>query len=181
MCRARCWCPARWTWAAGRPARRAPPRPRAADPLRILHAPTDREIKGTRYVLAAVERLKAAGYPVALQVLEGIPYAEVPAFVATADIVVDQLMIGAYGTFAVEAMATGRPVVCRIRDDLRAALSRRPAHRRRRPRHDLLRAGAARARPGRTRRAAAGPAPAYVAQVHEMHRVAEQVLPYYGN
>src|SRR4051812_30687220 len=50
------------------PPRTPPPTP--ADPLRILHAPTDREIKGTRYVLEAVERLKAAGYPVALQVLE---------------------------------------------------------------------------------------------------------------
>jgi glycosyltransferase involved in cell wall biosynthesis len=159
-----------------------PPRttpPTAADPLRILHAPTDREIKGTTYVLAAVERLQAAGYPVALQVLEGIPYAEVPAFVGQADIVVDQLMIGAYGTFSIEAMATGRPVVCRIRDDLRghypadlpvisadpssvyAVLER------------LVQDPDARARLGHA-------GIAYAEQVHEMHRVAEAVLPYYG-
>ncbi|HVG00095.1 MAG TPA: glycosyltransferase, partial [Chloroflexia bacterium] len=36
-----------------------------------------------------------------------------------ADIAVDQLMIGAYGTFSVEMMAKGLPVVCRIREDLR--------------------------------------------------------------
>jgi glycosyltransferase involved in cell wall biosynthesis len=159
----------------------APPRatpPSAADPLRILHAPTDREIKGTRYVLDAVERLKAAGYPVALQVLEGIPYAEVPAFVAQADIVVDQLMIGAYGTFSVEGMATGRPVVCRIRDDLRPhyapdlpVVSADPAsvyavlER-------LVRDPAERARLGQA-------GVAYARQVHEMHRVAESVVPYY--
>ncbi len=129
-------------------------------------------------MLAAVERLRAAGYPVALQVLEGIPAAEVPAFVGTADIVVDQLMIGAYGTFAVEAMATGRPVVCRIRDDLRAYY---PA--------DLPIADADPATIYATlerlvqdpeERAARGAAgPAYAAQVHEMHRVAEAVVPYY--
>ena len=36
-----------------------------------------------------------------------------------ADLAVDQLMIGAYGTVAIETMAKGVPVVCRIRDDLR--------------------------------------------------------------
>jgi len=162
-------------WPA-RPPRSAPPT--ATDPLRILHAPTDREIKGTAYVLDAVERLRAGGYPVALQVLEGVPAAEVPAFVATTDIVVDQLMIGAYGTFSVEAMAVGRPVVCRIREDLRPhyapdlpIVSADPA--------TIYRVleGLIRDDEERARRGAAGPR--YVEQVHEMHRVAATVLPYY--
>lgn len=89
------------------------------DPVRILHAPSDREIKGTRYLLDAVERLKAAGYPVELLLLEGVPHAEVVEFCNLADLAVDQLMIGAYGTVSIEMMAKGVPVVCRIRDDLR--------------------------------------------------------------
>ena len=163
-------------WPA-RPPRSTPPTP--ADPLRILHAPTDREIKGTAYVLGAVEQLKAAGYPVALQVLEGIPAAEVPAFVATADIVVDQVLIGAYGTFSVEAMAVGRPVVCRIREDLRPHYA---------PDLPMVSADPATIYPvlerlvrdtqERERLGAAGPG--YVARVHEMHRVAAAVLPYYS-
>jgi hypothetical protein len=40
-------------------------------------------------------------------------------FCDRADIAVDQLMIGAYGTVSIEMMAKGVPVVCRIRDDLR--------------------------------------------------------------
>lgn len=165
---------ARW---APHPPRTAPPS--AADPLRILHAPTDREIKGTRYVLAAVERLKAAGYPVTLQVLEGIRPVEVPAFVASADIVVDQLMIGAYGTFSVEAMAVGRPVVCRIRADLRAhyapdlpVVSADPA-----TIYEVLER-LVQDGPARTALGQAGPA--YARAVHEMHHVAATVLPYYG-
>ncbi len=163
-------------WPARSP-RSSPPS--AADPLRILHAPTDREIKGTAYVLGAVEQLKAAGYPVALQVLEGVPAAEVPAFVATADIVVDQLLIGAYGTFAVEAMAVGRPVVCRIRDDLRPhyasdlpVVSADPAGV-----YSALERLAGDAEE-RARLGAMGRV--YVERVHEMHRVAAAVLPYYG-
>jgi glycosyltransferase involved in cell wall biosynthesis len=162
--------------------RPAPPRatpPSAADPLRIVHAPTDREIKGTRYLLAAVERLKAEGAPVTLQVLEGVPAADVPAFVGAGDIVVDQLMIGAYGTFSVEAMAAGRPVICRIREDLRPhyapdlpIVSADPA-----TIYDALAALIA----DPARRAALGQAGvAYATRVHEMHRVAEAVLPYYG-
>ena len=154
------------------------PTPAAGAPLRILHAPTDREIKGTAHLLAAIERLKGAGYPVELQVLEGIPAAEVPAFVATADIVVDQLLIGAYGTFSVEGMATGRPVVCRIRDDLRGHY---PAD------LPVVSADPATIYPVLERlvqdapaRAALGSAGiAYARAVHEMHRVAAAVLPYY--
>lgn len=92
----------------------------AADPVRILHAPSDREIKGTRHLVAAVERLKSAGYPVELTMLEGVAHEKVVEFCNTADIAVDQLMIGAYGTVSIEMMAKGVPVVCRIRDDLRA-------------------------------------------------------------
>jgi glycosyltransferase involved in cell wall biosynthesis len=89
------------------------------DPVRILHAPSDREIKGTRYLLDAVERLKAVGCPVELLMLEGVPHDQVVEFCGQADIAVDQLMIGAYGTVSIEMMAKGVPVVCRIRDDLR--------------------------------------------------------------
>ena len=90
-----------------------------AHPVRIVHGPTNRAVKGTKYLLAAVERLKQAGYPVEIELLEGLPHKQVQALTERADIAVDQLMIGAYGTFSVEMMAKGLPVVCRIRDDLR--------------------------------------------------------------
>jgi glycosyltransferase involved in cell wall biosynthesis len=102
-----------------RPPRATPISPQ--DPVRILHAPSDREIKGTKYLLDAVERLKAAGYPVELIMLEGVPHDQVAEFCGQADIAVDQLMIGAYGTVAIEMMAKGVPVVCRIREDLRGS------------------------------------------------------------
>lgn len=88
-------------------------------PVRIVHAPTNREVKGTKYVLAAIERLKNAGHAVELDLLEGLPHAQVQVLSERADIAVDQLMIGSYGTFSIEMMAKGLPVVCRIREDLR--------------------------------------------------------------
>ena len=105
---------ARWT---PRAPRRRPVS--AADPVKILHAPSDRGIKGTRYVVDAVEALKSAGLPVELVLLERVPVDEILRVSAEVDLVVDQLMIGSYGTVAIEMMARGLPVVCRIRDDLR--------------------------------------------------------------
>ncbi len=164
----------------------------ADDPIRILHAPSDREIKGTRHLLAAVERLKAAGYPVELMLLEGVPHNEVAEYCNRADIAVDQLMIGAYGTVSIEMMAKGVPVVCRIREDLRGyypedlpVVSAEPfvggestgGAGEGRDVYDVLEELVKEpekwAELGRR-------GIEYVTREHEMHRVAERVLPLYG-
>jgi glycosyltransferase involved in cell wall biosynthesis len=88
-------------------------------PVVIAHAPTDRLIKGTRHVEAAVERLKQEFPRVELRLIEGRPWAEMPEFVAGCDILVDQLMMGWYGLLAIEGMAESRTVVAYIREDFR--------------------------------------------------------------
>ena len=82
----------------------------------ILHAPTKKNIKGTKYVDEAVQRLKAEGYPIEYLMLQDIPNAEVIEYYKKADLVIDQLLIGWYGGFAVECMALGKPVMCYIRE-----------------------------------------------------------------
>jgi len=86
--------------------------------LIILHAPTNRALKGTKYLIEAVSKLKKEGYPVNLKLLEGIKHNQMREFCRDADIVVDQLLIGWYGGFAVETMALGKPVVCYLNEDL---------------------------------------------------------------
>jgi len=85
--------------------------------LLVAHAPSDRQVKGTRHVEEAVEKLRREGHPVRLDLIEGVTRDEVLARVTEADVVVDQLLIGWYGAFAVEAMALGRPVLAYIRED----------------------------------------------------------------
>lgn len=82
--------------------------------LTILHAPSHRTVKGTDAVLAAAAQLRASGLPFRLDLVEGVARAEVLARCARADIVIDQLRVGWYGGFAVEAMALGKPVLCHI-------------------------------------------------------------------
>ena len=92
---------------------RAQPQP-ANDPPVVVHLPTDRRVKGTDFLAAAVDRLRADGERVELRLIEGAPHGEALAAIAGADVVVDQLRTGWYGGVAVEAMSLGRPVVAHI-------------------------------------------------------------------
>jgi glycosyltransferase involved in cell wall biosynthesis len=78
----------------------------------VVHAPSNREKKGTRYVIEACEQLD-----VDLDVVEGVPHEEARARYARADIVVDQLYAGWHGVFALESMALGKPVVTYLKED----------------------------------------------------------------
>jgi hypothetical protein len=88
----------------------APSSNRQGPPL-VLHAPTNRNIKGTGFVLDAVSRLKAEGVELEFRLVEGLTQTEARALYAKADLVVDQLLVGWYGALAVEAMALEKPVV----------------------------------------------------------------------
>ena len=90
------------------------PEPRARP--RLVHAPTHRDIKGTRFLLEAAERLQCEGVPFDLELIENLPHTEAQQRYREADLVVDQLLAGWYGGFAVEAMALGKPVIAYLRE-----------------------------------------------------------------
>jgi glycosyltransferase involved in cell wall biosynthesis len=77
-------------------------------------------VKGTKYVLQAVEKLKRKNNMIELNLVENLPHGKVKKIMEDADLVIDQLLVGWYGGVAVEAMALGKPVICFIRnEDLR--------------------------------------------------------------
>jgi hypothetical protein len=82
----------------------------------IVHAPTNRSIKGTEFLLAASESLQST-YPHELRLVEGLPRDQALEVYAQADILVDQLRLGWYGALAVEAMARSVPVVAYLNED----------------------------------------------------------------
>jgi hypothetical protein len=89
----------------------------------VFHAPSDRLIKGTAAITAA---MAAAGARTPLQsrTLSGVPREAVLAELARADIVVDQLNARTSGVFALEAMALGRPVLTEFERSLLAPFAR---------------------------------------------------------
>lgn len=88
-------------------------------PLRLIHAPNHRSLKGTEHIVKAVEELKAEGTSIELSIVEGVTNSELIEKIKEADVVVDQLIIGWYAMFALEGMSMGKPVVCHIRPDFR--------------------------------------------------------------
>lgn len=73
----------------------------------IVHAPSKRGGKGTEYVLKALEGLDA---DFEFILVEGKSQKEALEIYKTADIIIDQLLAGTYGVFAIESMAMGKPV-----------------------------------------------------------------------
>ncbi len=85
--------------------------------LTILHSPTSRTVKGSKYIIEAVERLKIQREDIEFILVENVPYKEVQMLYRQADIAIDQLLVGWYGRFAVEMMALGKPVICYLREE----------------------------------------------------------------
>ncbi|MDH7499784.1 MAG: hypothetical protein QHH30_05290 [candidate division NC10 bacterium] len=89
--------------------------PRLGRPLRIAHAPTNREAKGSDLILNSLKRIDH-GHPGRVEILwvEEVVHEEALKRLLNADLVVDQILIGWYGGVAVEAMKMGKPVIARI-------------------------------------------------------------------
>jgi glycosyltransferase involved in cell wall biosynthesis len=94
--------------------------------IRILHSNylkksgrdgENRNEKGSPYIVAAIERLKTEGHPVEYYFIENKPSNEMRFYQVQADIVVEQLIYGWWGSTGVETMALGKPVVCYLRPD----------------------------------------------------------------
>lgn len=83
----------------------------------IVHAPSDRYIKGTDNVISAIERLRAYAAFEYVQV-ENMTNANALEWIKKADIVIDQVRLGIYATLSIESMLMGKPVVAYIREDL---------------------------------------------------------------
>jgi glycosyltransferase involved in cell wall biosynthesis len=92
--------------------------------IRILHSAylsksgrdwQGRNIKGSPFVLAAIERLKNEGHPVEYFFIHDKPSNQMRFYQSQADIVVEQLIYGWWGSTFVETSALGKPVVCYLR------------------------------------------------------------------
>lgn len=72
----------------------------------------EKNIKGTPFIVQAVERLQQEGYKVKLIFFTDVPSNQIRYYQAQADIIVDQLNYGRYGATAREGMMLGKTVVC---------------------------------------------------------------------
>lgn len=84
----------------------------------IVHAPTNKHLKGTEFILAAIERMRRKGYAFSFKLIEKTSREDAFQIYQEADIIIDQLLIGAIGVFGLEGMALGKATICYIRPGL---------------------------------------------------------------
>ena len=87
--------------------------------FRILHSTNlrgrddnDRNIKGSKYVFEAVAKLQREGYNCELIDIESVHIKDMRYIQSQADLVIDQLIYGHWGSSSLEAIALGKPVIC---------------------------------------------------------------------
>lgn len=87
------------------------------NPIRIVHAQTDRTVKGTNTIIHIIRKLQHF-YPgkIDFRLIEKVPHTQAIQEFRQADLVIDQLLVGWYGAFAVELMKMGIPVMSFVRD-----------------------------------------------------------------
>jgi glycosyltransferase involved in cell wall biosynthesis len=145
----------------------------------VVHAPSNRDKKGTRWVIEACKRLG-----VELDVVEGVLHEEARERYARADIAVDQLNAGWHGVFALEAMALGKPVLTYLEPQLVDASERRfgmrlpivPA-----TKETLVEALRPLVESPPLRREIGAASRAYVERVHDIDRVADRLVEIYSS
>ncbi len=88
--------------------------------FKIFHATNHAHLKGVSFLEEAVNKINKDGQKCSLVILKNVHNTQVMNEMGKADIVFDQLLAGAYGRLAIEAMSLGKPVICYLRDDLKA-------------------------------------------------------------
>jgi len=92
--------------------------PQPDRPPVILHVPTEPLVKGTRYVIEAIDRLKSEGYKFEFRLKRQLTQTEMYEEITSCDIYIDELLCGSHGVTSVETMAAGKPTLTYIRPDL---------------------------------------------------------------
>jgi glycosyltransferase involved in cell wall biosynthesis len=89
----------------------------------VVHMPSNPALKGSEDVERILAPMAARGL-IELRMVTGLPPEEAAEVIRSADVVVDQLLLGLYGVLACEAMASGRVVLGHLGDSLRARVGR---------------------------------------------------------
>ena len=79
---------------------------------RIMHAPSEKVLKGSDVILSVLDKLRRNGYKFEPVVLDKQPHNEIKKQLSAADILIDDVLCNTTGKLSLEAMASGCAVLC---------------------------------------------------------------------
>lgn len=115
------WCPVvvdLRTWSRASDGHLGSPTSAHGRPV-VVHVPSNRWLKGTDLVEPMLRHLHDSGV-IDYRSASGVTHAQMPELYRSADIVLDQFVLGIYGVAACEAMAAGALVMSHVDDFTRA-------------------------------------------------------------
>lgn len=89
---------------------------REKNSIQILHAPSNKMVKGTDKIREIVGSLKKEFPNLVYLEISGVSNSEVLLKIAESDIIIDQIYGGTYGVLSIESMALGKTTLCYIND-----------------------------------------------------------------
>lgn len=95
--------------------------------LKILHSSyedknrnhNDKDIKGSMHYFSAINKLIDEGFEIEHHYFKNIDSRDMRYYQVQADIIVDQLIYGWWGSTALECMALGKPVICYLNPEMK--------------------------------------------------------------
>ena len=84
----------------------------------VVHAPTSPLSKGSDFIENALDTLRREGLHFDYRRLDKVSHQQAKKIYREADIIIDQILIGATGVLTLEAWALGKPCVVFLREDL---------------------------------------------------------------
>lgn len=84
--------------------------------LKICHAPSKKDVKGTAFIVKVIENLQEKGYELHFDLIHNVPHKEALIRIQEADIFIDQLILGVHGMAALEALSFNKAVLVYISD-----------------------------------------------------------------
>lgn len=89
----------------------------------VLHVPSNPHLKGSHLIDPQMQALHDKGL-IEYRRTEGVPPEDMPALVADADVVIDQVVLGLYSAMAVQGMFAGRVVLAHVHERVRSRIGR---------------------------------------------------------
>jgi glycosyltransferase involved in cell wall biosynthesis len=86
----------------------------AQRPIKIAHAPSAPVAKGTKFITEAISKIKK-NTALDFTLIQNVSINDYLRIIEDCDIYIDQLIWGAYGVAAQQAMSLGKPVVCYLK------------------------------------------------------------------